>query len=292
VDGLEELELTRFAAGRSTTALVRAAGPYSSSKCLAKCEIGHVVAHPPIRLQFLSLSQRTDQIVVFDLDGTLADTQDSILACARAVYAEHGLRVPRSDRLTQAIGISLPNLLARGCTTPLSPHLLDSLTARYRELYPAAFKRHARLFPGAAELIASLNRFGVRLAVATSKSRVGATALLLRYWPHRTFQCVVTDDDVAAKKPAPDMVELVLERLGGTAENTLMVGDTGFDMEMGRAAGVQTCGVTWGNHPRSVLEDAGADHIAAQTEEILTLVEALFIARRRACPPRHRGWRE
>lgn len=186
---------------------------------------------------------------------------------------------PSHDRLTAAIGLSMGDGFARASCTPLNQRQVESLTATYRQFYPAVARHQVATFPGVTRMIDRLSCMGVQLALATSKSRAGTTAIVDDQWSASPFACIITDDDVRAKKPAPEMLELIMERLDSRPAHVLMVGDTSFDIQMGRAAGVRTCGVSWGNHSRRDLIDAGADHAAESVDDVIRLVEGLLHGR-------------
>ena len=126
-------------------------------------------------------------------------------------------------------------------------------------------------FPGAAELLDALRGRGALLAIASSRSSFTLAPMLRDMSLAGAFGAVVCGDDVKRPKPAPDAVLAILRRLDVPPSGALVVGDMPVDVEMGRAAGVRTCGVLWGNATREQLAAAGADAIAATMDDILAL---------------------
>lgn len=246
-----------------------------------QCGRSHPIRRAPVvklssgdRRKVTGLAPGAIKVVVFDLDGTLGNTKSAILACAQQAFASVGLPAPCLAELEAATGLSLPAVLQRASPRHLSAERLETVARAYRRLYPTIAAEHETTFPGVKRMVGVLGR-EVQLAVATSKSRASAAAFLEREWRADTFERVITDEDVNAKKPAPEMLEVVMDRCDASPSELLMVGDTTFDIEMGQAAAVRTCGVTWGNHPRERLLDAGADYVAGTPGAVSRVVDEL-----------------
>ena len=202
------------------------------------------------------------KLVVFDVDGTLVDSQDLIAAAQREAFAAHGLEPPSRQRSLSIVGLSLPEAF----TALVGAHgPVESLAAAYKEAFgrlrtDPAYREP--LFPGAAELIADLARQdGVALGIATGKSRRGVERLIERHRWNRVFATIQTADD-APSKPDPAMLRQAMSEVGAAPGDTLMIGDSTFDMAMAGAAGVTAVGVSWGYHPIAALNEAGAEAIA------------------------------
>lgn len=207
------------------------------------------------------------RLIVFDVDGTLIDSQESIYACLCATFDRLGRpRLPRAVALS-VVGLSLPEAFAR-----LLPDAEADEVAAAVAAYRAAFldlraagraEDAAPLFPGARALLdALLAEPGLVLGVATGKARRGLDHALALHGLEGHFATLQTADDHPSK-PHPSMLWRALEETGVAPERAVMVGDTSFDLEMGRAAGVRSIGVAWGHHPRATLAAAGADAVAA-----------------------------
>ena len=199
--------------------------------------------------------------ILFDFDGTLADTSEGIVRCTQATLREMGLPASTPERIRATIGLPLGQCFERGTDTPLER--IDEACLTYRRLFNEIAIPCTTLFDGVPETLAALYAKGYRLAVCTSRSSASLQELLRVHGVGTYFSAHTCNDDVlqgrAQPKPAPDLALLLLERLGARAEESLVVGDTVFDLEMGRGAGCRTCGVTYGNQDRAQLLSAAPD---------------------------------
>lgn len=202
------------------------------------------------------------RLVVFDVDGTLVDSQAHILAAMSSAFAAVGRPPPSRTHVLGIVGLSLP--VAMAGLVPDAPSEWPDLVDAYREAFAALRQSDdgvalSPLYPGARgclDLLASAP--GTLLGVATGKSRRGLAHLFDLHGFGGTFQTVQVADDHPSK-PHPAMLEACLAETGVLARSAVMVGDTTYDIEMGRAAGFRTIGVSWGYHAASALRDAGAD---------------------------------
>ncbi|MEQ1711880.1 MAG: HAD-IA family hydrolase [Hyphomicrobium sp.] len=200
------------------------------------------------------------KLVIFDCDGTIVDSQNGIHAAMVHAYGTLGLAAPKRCDTISVIGLSLPEAFHQ-----LSPNESDATRHALAESYKQAFgqMRHDpahddQLFQGAAEIIGALaGRCDMRLGIATGKSLRGVERLLEREGWHDHFATVQTAD-THPSKPHPSMIATAMAEVGARASRTVMIGDTSYDIEMARAAGVGAIGVTWGYHAADVLRSSGA----------------------------------
>ena len=209
------------------------------------------------------------KLILFDVDGTLIDSQRMICAAMRQAYDDHGLPCPPVPQVLSIVGLSLDDAFRR--LAGGADHPIDSLAARYKEAFftlRAAGGEPSPLYPGAREAIDALRgRDDVILGLATGKSRRGVAAMLDQHALHGIFATVQTAD-TAPSKPDPAMVLAAMRETGVPAEDTVLIGDTVYDITMARAAGATGIGVAWGYHPVGDLHKAGA-HTVLDTFEAL-----------------------
>jgi len=206
------------------------------------------------------------RLVIFDVDGTLVDSQAEIMVAMTLAFAGEGLTMPDRATVLSIVGLSLAEafrVLCPNATQAQQMRLVD----RYKEAYVqlrADKQETGPLFPGARKVIETLRaQDHTFLAVATGKSRRGLDKLLERHDLQGVFHSEQVADDHPSK-PHPSMVLTALNELGIAQHRAVMVGDTTYDMDMARAAGVKTIGVSWGYHDASTLRpDRMIDDFAA-----------------------------
>ncbi len=211
-------------------------------------------------------------LIIFDLDGTLINSEAILLAAQVETFRLHGLAHPGREAGLGVVGLTLDIALMRlgGLDAPDA-----ALTETYREVF-GAMRRQTQsdgaldepLFPGVAETLAVLARLpGVKLGIATGKSRRGAEYIIARHGWEDVFATVQTADD-APSKPHPGMILQAMAATGAAPTRTAMVGDASFDIEMAVAAGVVPVAVSWGFQPVAHLVALGARHVLQHASEL------------------------
>ncbi|WP_306153553.1 HAD-IA family hydrolase [Roseovarius sp. MMSF_3281] len=200
------------------------------------------------------------RLVIFDVDGTLVDSQADILAAMGMAFEQAGHPMPPREAVLGIVGLSLDVAVAR-----LAPELdaaqHERMVAWYKDAYVALRgKRGAAesspLYPGALEVLQALHDIPeVLLGVATGKSRRGLDKLLEAHDLGRFFVTQQVSDHHPSK-PHPSMIMTALSETGVAPRDAVMIGDTSFDMQMARAAGVAGIGVGWGYHDIEALAEA------------------------------------
>jgi len=217
-------------------------------------------------------------LVLFDCDGTLVDSQNMIVeAMGRAFDLRGEARPARADILS-IVGLSLEHAIARLTGTPVNERVLALVDA-----YKASFHTlradpayHEPLYPGARAAIEQLAEMDdVLLGVATGKSQRGLRAVLELHGIERHFATLQTAED-APSKPHPEMIYRAQRETGADKRDTVVIGDTTFDMEMAKNANSHAIGVSWGYHSREYLAAAGAVRILNDFSELVPALGSVF----------------
>jgi pyrophosphatase PpaX len=208
--------------------------------------------------------------VLYDFDGTLADSTELIMRSYRHTMATHLGQVPPDEDWLSGFGMTLESQLNRFARHPDEAlAMLDT----YRGFQDTIHDELLRPFPGAAETVAELERRGYLLAIVTSKHRRSALRGMELCGIVSHFDVIVTPEDVREPKPHPEPVLFALEKLGVRPEEALFVGDSPHDVAAGKAAGTRTAGVLWGPFPREALEKAKPDAFLETQADVLRLLE-------------------
>lgn len=209
------------------------------------------------------------KLAVFDCDGTLIDGQASICEAMEAAFASQAIAAPDRTQIRRAVGLSLPQAMRT-----LLPDGGDDVRHALLEGYKVAF-RTARsdgrlsqpLFAGMAEVLRTLAASGWTLGVATGMSDRGLTHCLADNGIADLFVTLQTADRHPSK-PHPAMLHAALFEAGAEAHEAVMIGDTGYDMQMAKDGGVRGIGVDWGYHHPGELLAAGADRVASSPAQL------------------------
>jgi phosphoglycolate phosphatase len=199
---------------------------------------------------------RQYDLIVFDWDGTLMDSETKIVRCMQAAAADTGIADPGADAIRDIIGLGLGE--AMQVLFPEQPAARRTeLVDRYRQHFLEIDATDMPLFPGVAHGLMQLADQGYLLAIATGKARRGLNRVLDETGMRHLFASSRCADE-AFSKPHPKMLEDILDETGVSHDRALMVGDTVYDMEMARSARVAGLGVSYGVHARERLLDSGA----------------------------------
>lgn len=219
------------------------------------------------------------KLIIFDCDGTIVDSQHIIVAAMENAFKGAGLVVPLRADILSVVGLSLVPAVTR-----LLPADVDKFEAiRLAESYKRGFQtlrldpaNHEPLYPGARDVIeAFAARDDVVLGVATGKSRRGVDVLFEREGFKGIFSTIQTADGHPSK-PHPSMVFEALRETAMKPQQAIMIGDTTYDMDMARAAGVAALGVAWGYHDVAQLKACGASRVLASYGEMVEAVDQIL----------------
>jgi pyrophosphatase PpaX len=207
--------------------------------------------------------------ILFDLDGTLVDSIELIVAAAMNAFASRPGPSPSEAQIRNTIGRPLP--------TTFGPWLVDDddlpfLISKYRAYQLEHHDRLTNAYEGIVDAVAALHASGHPMGIVTSKVGFMAERALVHTGLASYMRCIIASDSTTKHKPDPEPVLLGLERLAAAPEDAIFVGDSPYDMQAARAAGVHALGVAWGAFTIQTLVDAGAEAVIQRPDELIPYV--------------------
>lgn len=222
----------------------------------------------------MTATQPPYRCALFDIDGTLVDTVELIVRALDHTFRKHlGVQISR-DELRRTIGLPLHRQVR------LFDHLVD-FVPDHRAMeadeiaYYESHKHLEQVIPEALEALKEAKRAGMRVALVTSKNRLELETFLPRLNVNGWVDAVVSSSDVARPKPAPDSVLVALERLQASPSEAIFVGDTVYDIQCARGAGVRVIAVGWGAHPVEMLRAERPDWLFEEPAQLREFIGSL-----------------
>ena len=217
------------------------------------------------------------RLVIFDCDGTLVDSQWTIIGAMHKAFAGLHLPRPSEDAIRRVVGLSLHETMTRlwpDGTDVEYEGLIEGYRSAFFEMRSAPDYEEP-LFPGVDAVLDHIEAVGMLAGVATGKSLRGLEATLARHGIQDRFVTLQTADQNPGK-PHPAMVQRAIAEAGVESRETVVVGDTTYDVEMARAAGTYAVGVSWGYHPVEELHAAGAHAVIDRFEDLADTLTSLL----------------
>ena len=211
--------------------------------------------------------------VVFDLDGTLLNTIDDLADAGNRVCAARGWPQHTVEEYKYFVGNGIPKLVERFSPPEArTPDQLADTLAAFQADYGAHLRDKTAPYPGIPALLARLKAAGVQLAVFSNKADPLARQVVADYFDTALFDAVRGALPGVPTKPAPQGTLALMQAIGADPAATLYVGDSNVDVDTAHNAGLPCCGVLWGFRTRQELTDAGAEHLAANAEELWNVI--------------------
>ena len=216
--------------------------------------------------------EREIKLVIFDFDGTLADTKENIILTFQMTMKELGVEIKSRQECAATIGLTLEDAFK-----VLYPGMAAEKYILLRDTYRRIFKENRKilvpgLFPEVMETLEELRRRGHLMSIASSRQSPSLQSFLEDMKIAHLFEYAVGGDNVEHPKPAPDAVLQILRHYNLSAEEAFVVGDMPFDINMATNAGVKSCGVTWGNADAAQLKESGANYIIDKMSQLLEIL--------------------
>ena len=209
---------------------------------------------------------------MLDFDGTIARTIPAILHASEKMLGMHGYTID-PEQVERNFGLALPEAFRCFSNDPnIDDETMEQMILEFNSIYKNECEPLIELFNGVIETLDTLHKAGVTLLIASNNIRSVLNRLTARLNISQYFDGIVCADDVVNAKPAPDIALLGLERYNAEASEALVVGDSTFDMDMGRGAGCDLCGVTFGSHTAEMLRATGTRYIIDSFSELQKIV--------------------
>ena len=211
---------------------------------------------------------------IFDLDGTLADTLESMAYVANEIMQKYGLKTLPTDNFRYYSGEGADMLMQRALKDAGDKELIHYEEGRrlYREMFAADPMYKVVPYEGMPETLKELKKRGIRLAVCSNKPHPAAVKVIAQLYGD-DFDMVLGQSDAIRRKPAPDGPLMIAGKFGVRPEECMYVGDTSTDMKTGKAAGMYTVGALWGFRDREELNANGADLVAEHPTDLVKISE-------------------
>ena len=216
-----------------------------------------------------------EKLVIFDLDGTLLNTIADLGTAANHTLCELGLPQHTLDEYRLMVGNGMRKLIMRSLPDDKASDdaFVDSTLASFLEYYSRHIDVHTQPYPGIPELINSLFTDGYKLAVASNKIQAGTEKLIGKFFPDIDFVAVMGNSPDYPLKPDAALVEYIMEKAGTDRAHTIMVGDSGTDIQTARNAGIPIIAVSWGFRPLNELTSANL--IANSTDQLKSAIAGI-----------------
>ena len=208
------------------------------------------------------------KLAIFDLDGTLIDTIEDLGTAVNHALGLRGLPQHSIAQYRDMVGHGIRQLVINALGPAAGDPLTDEVLADFVDYYVAHIDVHTRPYPGIQQLLADLQKKGIRLSVASNKFQQGTEKLVREFFPDIHFVAVLGNSPELPLKPDAAVVQLIMEKAGVSREETVFVGDSATDMKTAANGGVRSIGVSWGFRPRTDLQESGAMDIADSAEEL------------------------
>lgn len=207
------------------------------------------------------------ETILFDLDGTLIDTNELIIASFTHTLEKFADRPYKREEIIDFIGSPLRDSLEK-----VNTELVDEMMDAYRTHNLANHEKYVKAYPTVVETIARLKEAGFKLGIVTTKLSDTAKLGLKLTGMEDQFDLLIGLDDVEHAKPHPEPILKAMDKLEANPMTTMMVGDNYHDIEAGHNAGVQTAGVAWSLKGQHVLEKYDPDYMLKEMRDLLSIV--------------------
>lgn len=216
-------------------------------------------------------------LVIFDLDGTLVNSLDDLADSVNTVLARHGYPGHGIEEYRRFVGNGTLKLIERALPADqLEEDIIKTVHSEFSELYSANCLNKTAPYDGIAQVVEIIRAKNIKTAVASNKTDAFAKKIVTELFGEGMFDMVIGQTDVFPKKPEPDVIFHIMDKLGARPEKTIYVGDSDVDVLTGHNAGLPVCGCCWGFRKREELEKAGADYLLETSYDLVKIIDKLL----------------
>lgn len=214
------------------------------------------------------------KLFLFDLDGTVGDTLESIAHTAELAFRDFRIEPQKTERFRYFAGDGADVMIQRAlaASNVYDPELIQKVTLRYREYFADGCTYHVGSFPGLKQTLEELKNRGNLIAVCSNKDQINATKVVEAIYGEGYFDRILGKSSLLPGKPDPAMPLFIAKELQVSVSDCIYVGDTDTDMKCGKAAGMYTVGVLWGFREKEELISSGADQLIDEPRLLLKLL--------------------
>lgn len=226
--------------------------------------------------------------ILFDFDGTIADSSECAIISTQRAFSEMKLPVPTAEQIVHLMGIPIEQSFKEMGASQLILSDFEKLLSIFRNIYRVESENHIKGFPNMTESLIELKNQGKKIAIVTSKKTDVAIRNINQLGIEKYIDFVVGADQVTKPKPNPECILVALDFFGiskHSLQKVIMIGDTTFDIIAGKSANVDTCAVTWGSHNQKTLKECNPNYITEDFHSLLTILSKKLIE----CPFKELG---
>lgn len=211
------------------------------------------------------------ELAVFDMDGTILDTLEDLKNSLNFALKENGFPERTTDEVRRFVGNGVRKLIDRAAPENINKETKDKIFDTFNGHYKVHCTDNTRPYEGIKEVVKTLRGKGLKTAVVSNKEHYGVILLCEKYFPG-LFDMAAGSTDAVRKKPAPDTVLSVMEKLGVPPEKTVYIGDSDVDIETAKNAGTDCISVSWGFRTEEFLKEHGATVITDEPGKLAGLI--------------------
>ncbi|MBQ8787549.1 MAG: HAD family hydrolase [Oscillospiraceae bacterium] len=211
------------------------------------------------------------ELAIFDLDGTILNTLDDLADSLNHVLAQHGFPQHTADKVRMMVGNGIFNLITRALPNETEQTKIEAVYADFNAYYKLHSADKTKPYDGITDMLKQLKVSGVKLAVVSNKADYAVQDLCEKYFSG-IFDAVAGEKEGVLKKPAPDGVNIILDKLGVERKNSVYIGDSDVDLQTALNAEIDCIAVNWGFRDEKLLRENGAELIVSSPSEIVKII--------------------